>query len=142
MNALAEVARAADPELRGHAVSAPRGARYDDAGPDAGFVLEAVREGYLMHYGEPRAFTAALEEDTRLLAGDALYALGLARLAQRGDLASIAELADLISGCARAHVENRPELAEELWEASSGRLSGRDGPSAADVVGDRLAHRR
>ena len=40
-----------------------------------GFVLEAVYEGYLMHYGEPRAF-AGMDEDLRLLAGDALYALG------------------------------------------------------------------
>ena len=30
-----------------------------------------------MHYGEPRAFTG-MDDDLRLLAGDALYALGLA----------------------------------------------------------------
>ncbi len=140
MSALAEVARAADPELRAHALSTPRGARYDDAGPDAAFVLEAVREGYLMHYGEPRAFSRATEEDTRLLAGDALYALGLARLAERGDLEAVAELADLISGCARAQVEDRPELAEELWEASAARLAGHGGRAAAEVLAERLGH--
>ena len=47
------------------------------------FVLEAVYEGYLMHYGSPRAF-AGMDDDLRLLAGDALYALGLARLAAAG----------------------------------------------------------
>ena len=49
---------------------------------DRAFVLEAVREGYLLHYGEPRAFEG-MDPDLRLLAGDALYALGLARLAAR-----------------------------------------------------------
>ena len=33
-----------------------------------------------------------MEPDLRLLAGDALYALGLARLAERGDLDAVAEL--------------------------------------------------
>ena len=51
--------------------------------PDRLFVLEAVYEGYLLHYGEPRAF-AGMDADLRLLAGDALYALGLPRLAERG----------------------------------------------------------
>ena len=61
-----------------------------------GFVLEAVYEGYLLHYGESRAF-AGMDADMRLLAGDALYALGLARLAESGDLEAVAELSDLIS---------------------------------------------
>ena len=61
-----------------------------------GFVLEAVYEGYLLHYGEPRAFTG-MDRDLRLLAGDALYALGLARLAETGDLEAVAVLSDLIS---------------------------------------------
>ena len=56
-------------------------ARCADA--DRLFVLEAVYEGYLMHYGEPRAF-AGMDADLRLLAGDALYALGLSRLAATG----------------------------------------------------------
>ena len=59
-------------------------------------MLEAVYEGYLMHYGEPRAFTG-MDDDLRLLAGDALYALGLARLAESGDLEAVAVLSDLIS---------------------------------------------
>jgi hypothetical protein len=128
VSALAELGRLADPELRPHAVAAPRGARYDGAGPEAAIVLEAVREGYELHYGEPRAF-ADLDADTRLLAGDALYALGLARLAERGDLEAIAELADLISLCARAHAEGDPQRAEARWEESAARLADR--PSMA-----------
>jgi hypothetical protein len=128
VSALAELGRLADPELRPHAVTAPRGGRYDGAGPEAAVVLEAVREGYEMHYGEPRAF-AGMDADTRLLAGDALYALGLARLAERGDLEAIAELADLISGCARAHAEGAPQQAGALWERSAARLA--DSPPVA-----------
>jgi hypothetical protein len=92
-----------------------------------GFVLEAVYEGYLMHYGEPRAFTG-MDADLRLLAGDALYALGLSRLAQTGDLEAVAVLSDLISDSAQAQAEGRVADAEALWEASSDRL--RPGRSA------------
>ena len=87
-----------------------------------GFVLEAVYEGYLMHYGEPRAF-AGMDEDLRLLAGDALYALGLSRLAEAGDLEAVAALSDLISRSAQAHAEGRPEEAEALWESSAQALA-------------------
>ena len=84
-------------------------------------MLEAVYEGYLMHYGEPRAFSG-MDPDLRLLAGDALYALGLSRLAEAGDLEAVAILSDLISGSAQAHAEGRAADAEALWEASSDRL--------------------
>ena len=69
-----------------------------------------------------------MESDLRLLAGDALYALGLARLAERGDLEAVAELSDLITLTARAHAEGTPERAEALWEATPEALS----PRAAD----------
>ena len=62
------------------------------------------------------------EVDLRLLAGDALYALGLERLAQDGDLEAVAELADLISDCAQAHSENRADAAEQRWAAAARRL--------------------
>ena len=84
------------------------------------WVLEAVREAYLVHYGEPRAFESA-DEDLRLLAGDTLYAMGLARLAEAGDLEAVAELADLISACAQAESEGRST--DGLWEASARRLA-------------------
>jgi hypothetical protein len=87
-----------------------------------GFVLEAVYEGYLMHYGEPRAFIG-MDDDLRLLAGDALYALGLSRLAEAGDLEAVAALSDLISRSAQAHAEGRPEDADALWESSAQSLA-------------------
>jgi hypothetical protein len=121
---LAEVAAAADPALAPHAVSAPGPGRFEDVDGVRGFVLEAVYEGYLLHYGEPRAF-AGMDRDMRLLAGDALYALGLARLAETGDLEAVAVLSDLISATAQAQAEGRAADAEALWEASSDRLRGR-----------------
>ena len=65
-------------------------------------LFEAIREGYLLHYGEPRLIDGA-DPDLRLLAGDYLYALGLERLAARGDLEAVRELADLISLSAQLH---------------------------------------
>jgi hypothetical protein len=118
VSALAEVIAAADPALARHAVAGPGPARFEDLGGMRGFVLEAVYEGYLMHYGEPRAFSG-MDPDLRLLAGDALYALGLSRLADSGDLEAVAVLSDLISGSAQAHAEGRPEEAEALWQSSS-----------------------
>jgi hypothetical protein len=86
------------------------------------WVLEAVREGYLLHYGEPRAFSG-IDDDLKLLGGDALYALGLARLADEGDLEAVAELADLISASAQAEAEGRPTA--ELWAGAAERLGAR-----------------
>jgi hypothetical protein len=122
VSALADVAAAADPALAPYALDDPGPGRFGDLEGVRRFVLEAVYEGYLMHYGEPRAY-AGMEEDLRLLAGDALYALGLSRLAQAGDLDAVAELSDLISSAAQAHAEGRPEAAEALWAASAGRLA-------------------
>jgi hypothetical protein len=121
---LAEVVAAAGPALAGHAVPDPGPGRFEglEARPERRFVLEAVHEGYLLHYGEPRAFSG-LDEDLALLAGDALYALGLSRLAETGDLEAVAELSDLISRSARAHAEQRPADAEALWERSAELLA-------------------
>ena len=122
MSALAEVVAAADPALAPHAVSDPGPGRFDGVDGVRGFVLEAVYEGYLLHYGEPRAFTG-MDGDMRLLAGDALYALGLARLAETGDIEAVAVLSDLISATAQAQAEGRPADAEALWEASAESLA-------------------
>ncbi len=120
MSALRELAEAADPALASHAVNDPGPPRFADIEGTRGFVLEAVYEGYLMHYGEPRAF-AGMDRDLRLLAGDALYALGLARLAEAGDIQAVAALADLISASAQAQAEGRPDDAEALWESIGSR---------------------
>ncbi len=131
MSALAEVLAAMDPWLAAHRAADPGPARFDEAvaDPDRRFVLEAVREGYLMHYETPQAYEG-MEPDLRLLAGDALYALGLARLAESGDLDAVAELSDLITLTARAHAEGAPERADALWEATTEALSQRGGAGA------------
>jgi hypothetical protein len=122
VSVLAEIVEAADPALAPHAVADPGPERFADLDGVRGFVLEAVYEGYLMHYGEPRAF-AGMDADLRLLAGDALYALGLSRLAESGDLEAVAVLSDLISGSARAHAEGRRADADALWESSARSLA-------------------
>ncbi len=139
MSALAELVGAADPALAAYAVDEPGPARFAGRIEDdtRQFVLETVYEGYLMHYGTPRAF-AGMDEDLRLLAGDALYALGLARLAAVGDVPAVAELSDLISLSAQAHASGRGELAEGLWDASAQALSGERGRGARAWARDRL----
>jgi hypothetical protein len=132
--ALAELAAAVDPSLRTYAVAEPPRGRFDG---EHAFVLEAVYEGFLLHYGEPRAF-AGMDGDLRLLAGDALYALGLERLAQAGDLDAVAELSDLISLCSQAAAEGRDDLVERLWQATVRRLAG-EGPGARSEMGSELA---
>jgi hypothetical protein len=77
-------------------------------------VVEAVREGYLLHYGEPRLL-AGHDADLALLAGDYLYALGLDRLAALGDTRAVALLTDLISTCARLHAEGETAGIPDLW---------------------------
>jgi hypothetical protein len=65
-------------------------------------LVEAIYEGYLLHYGAPRVVLAP-EPDLRVLTGDQLYAIGLARLVALGDTAAVAELADTITLSALAH---------------------------------------
>jgi hypothetical protein len=75
----------------------------------------AVREGQRLHAGDPRVVTQA-DPDLALLAGDRLYALGLDRLAEAGDLPAIAALAELISACAQAQADGDPQAAQAAWE--------------------------
>lgn len=78
------------------------------------FVVEAVREGYLLHYGEPRLLSGH-DDDLALLAGDYLYALGIERLAALGDTEAVLVLAELISASAQLHAEGRDEEARDRW---------------------------
>jgi hypothetical protein len=119
---LAEVAAAAGPALAPYAVSYPGPARFEQELGERSFVLEAVYEGYLLHYGSSRLFDG-MDGDLRLLAGDTLYALGLARLAERGDLPAVAELSELITRTAQAQAEGRAAEAEALWDASAAVLA-------------------
>src|SRR5215210_7166255 len=107
------------PALGALAAAGPRAA----AAPDEYVLLvEAIREGYLLHYETPRLIEGA-DGDLRLLAGDYLYALGLERLAARGDLDAVQELADLISLSAQVHAANGDgaggRLASALWLAAT-----------------------
>ena len=80
---------------------------------------EAIREGELAHYGEGRVLRTD-DPDLALLAGDHLYALGLADLAERGDLEAVAVLAGVIGRCAQAHAEGSPADADQAWKAAEG----------------------
>jgi hypothetical protein len=94
---------AAGPRAQGHAADLP-------------LVIEAVREGYLLHYGAPRLMSRE-DDDLALLAGDRLYALGLERLAAAGDLLAVAALADLIALSAQAQAAGDEALAAAVWAA-------------------------
>ena len=118
--------REREKERERHGALAAAGPRAEGHEEDYALIVEAVREGYLLHYGTPRVVTGA-DPDLALLAGDRLYALGLAKLAELGDLDAITELSDVISLCALAHAEGRPELADAVWEA--GALAVGWGPS-------------
>jgi hypothetical protein len=109
------------------------GPRAQGAEADYAFVIEAIREGYLLHYAEPRVLATA-DRDLALLAGDHLYALGLERLAALGDLEAVRELADLISLTAQAHADGTGDagaerLAGALWLAAAMAVCA--GPSDA-----------
>ena len=93
----------------------------DAAGPRLALIVEAIREGYLQHYGEGRVVKPD-DPDLALLAGDRLYALGLERLAELGDLDAVRRLADLISASAQAHAEGDPERADALWSAGAAAI--------------------
>lgn len=77
-------------------------------------LLDEIATGARLHYqtnaGDP-------DPDRALLEGDQLYASGLSRLAELGDLEATAELADVISLVAQAHAGADATLAEAVWEA-------------------------
>ena len=121
MSALAELARQLreeDTPIAPHVVEVDPG---DGPSGEYALVMEAVREGYLLHYGEPRLI-AGHDPDLGLLAGDYLYALGLDRLATMGDTEAVAVLSELISRCAQLHAEGRGDEVEPLWADAAQRL--------------------
>ena len=94
LQALADHLRAEDTPISPHVVDPAEPSQLGDlaGGGEYALVIEAVREGYLLHYGEPRLLTGH-DADLALLAGDYLYALGLDRLAALGDTRAVAILA-------------------------------------------------
>jgi hypothetical protein len=115
---LAAQLRGEETPISPHVVEAP---------PEAAdsLVVEAVREGYLLHYGEPRLL-AGHDDDLALLAGDYLYALGIERLAAQGDTDAVLVLADLISDCAQLHTEGREDEVPGLWQTAVAAISRND----------------
>ncbi len=109
------------------AASGPRAAGRED---EVALVVEAVREGYLLHYDAPRVVTRA-DPDLGLLAGDRLYALGLERLAAAGDVASVAALAELIALGAQARAQGDEDRAEAVWTAGAVAVGWGDGTRLA-----------
>ncbi len=94
------------------------GPRVRERAEEYELLVEAIYEGYLLHYGAPRILCPP-EADLGLLAGDELYAFGLARLVALGDLPAVAELADVITLTALAQGEGRGELANAVWSAGA-----------------------
>jgi len=88
---------------------------------DYELLVEAIYEGYLLHYGRPRVVCAA-DADLGLLAGDRLYAIGLARLVALGDTPAVAELADTITLSSLAQSAGMRELADAVWTAGAGAV--------------------
>jgi hypothetical protein len=109
------------PAAFGDAVAS--GPRAAGAPADYALAIEAVREGYLLHYAESRLL-AGHDPDLALLAGDYLYALGIERLSALGDLEALAALAELISRCAQSHAEGREEDVPDLWDAALKAVAG------------------
>jgi hypothetical protein len=133
LRVLADQLRGEDTPIAAHVVdaaTAPDLGMIAAAGPRAAaapgeyaLVVESVREGYLLHYGEPRLI-AGHDPDLGLLAGDYLYALGLDRLAALGDTEAVAVLSELIARCAQLHAEGREDEVPELWPAAARRIAG------------------
>lgn len=122
LHALAEQLRAEGTPISPHIVDPGEGAAFAPPGEYA-LVLEAVREGYLLHYGEPRLL-AGHDADLALLAGDYLYALGIERLAALGDTKAVLLLADLISTCAQLHTEGRGDQVPAAWRETVHAVGG------------------
>ena len=133
LSALAERLRSEETPISPHVVEpseqpvfgllAAAGPAAASAPAEYALVVESVREGYLLHYGEPRLLRGH-DEDLALLAGDYLYALGIEGLAALGDSEAVAVLADLIARCAQLHAEEREDEVPALWRASAIAVGG------------------
>ena len=95
--------------------------------------LESIYEGYLLHYGRPRLFEPA-DAETALLLGDYLYAHGLVRIAELGEVEAVSTLAELISACAQLRAEGEGADADE-WAAAARQLGGEAAPAAVAAAG-------
>jgi hypothetical protein len=122
LRALADQLRSEETPISPHVVDPGEGQAFAPAGEHT-LTIEAVREGYLLHYGESRLL-AGHDADLALLAGDYLYALGIERLATRGDTVAVHLLADLISACAQLHAEGREDQVAGRWREAVHAIGG------------------
>jgi hypothetical protein len=132
----------ADHDDPGGAAPKPSPGSLAAAGPRAAvaaaqyeFLVEAIYEGYLLHYELPRLFRRG-DPDMALLVGDRLYALGLERLVALGDIEAVVELADVISLSALVHARGHGELAAPIWSAGARAVGW--GPSPAHAAAKAL----
>lgn len=133
LRALAAALREGDTPIAPHVVDTdeePEHGLLAATGPKAAsdpaeyaLVVESVREGYLLHYGEPRLLHGH-DDDLALLAGDYLYALAIERLAALGDAEAVAVLAELIGRCAQLHAEGRGADVPALWRDAALAVGG------------------
>ncbi len=100
------------------ALVAAQGPRAEGRRGEYELLVETIYEGYLLHYRTPRVLRVP-EADLALLAGDRLYALGLARLVALGDTLAVAELADTITLSALAQGAGSEALAGASWDAGA-----------------------
>jgi hypothetical protein len=108
----------ADQPGTGAPSQAARGPRAVGREAEYELLLEMILEGSLLHYGRPRVVVTD-DRDLALLLGDQLYALGLSRLAELGDLEAVSELADVISLLSQAQLSQDAELAGAIWDAGA-----------------------
>ena len=110
------------------------GPRCVHAGAEYAVVIESIREGLLLHYGEPRLLRSD-DPDLCLLVGDHLYARGIERLVHLQDLLAVHELSDLISLSAQldAAAEDTTGAAGALWVATCVAIAA--GPSESHESG-------
>jgi hypothetical protein len=90
-------------------------------------LVEAIYEGYLLHYDHSRLLETT-DANLALLAGDRLYALGLERLVGLGDLDAVSQLADVIALCALLHARGDGAACADLWVAGARAVGYGAGP--------------
>src|SRR5436309_11070990 len=149
MDALVEALRAEGGTLAEVVVAPPDGAA-QRAGPaqlaaggprvagraaEYELLLEMIFEGSLLHYGSARVIQTS-DPDLALLLGDQLYAVGLARLAELGDLEAVDVLATVISRLAQVHAEGDGEGVRAIWAAGARAVGW--GPREAEARDARL----
>ena len=124
LRALADQLRTEDTPIAPHVIDPAEPSQLGElaGGGEYALVVEAVREGYLLHYEQPRLL-AGHDPDLALLAGDYLYALGLDRLAALEDTRAVVILSDLISDCARLQAEGETRRIPTLWRNAAEQIS-------------------